>query len=537
MTREPPNAVGLLPGDEDPPTAVGLLPNVVGLLPNADEPRSHRPARLLFVLSANAAILMLWSWLYRPVYGYLGTIFTRQEFRTTQIVLLAVLACIAFQARRGRFRLSLGALPRLHPHSLALALAGSAAFVAAEAWLDINTLSATLFGLATYGLLGLWIEPLNWRQGLPAALLLVGVLPFGEHMDTFIGFPLRLAGARIVSQGLAALGIPNLGVDTILVFENGISQVDSPCSGVKSLWTGGLFLLAATWIERRPINRRWLLAAAAFGLLLLASNLARVALLVLIGQVAGWRLPAEMLHVPLGVTGFAAACVAAIGLLRWSGPEMPASLPAAHPAAPARPRWLAPALAAVLVGLAGLYSPRAQPVAAASFAWQFPRDLATEEWPLTQEELKWLSDGGSFPVSATRRRFQGQGLSGSLLFIASSTWRAHHRPERCFTVYGLEVQESRPHLSAPDFPVRWLSLGKVNDPRPLYSAGYWLQSSQRATDDYSVRIWDDMAPQPQPWVLVTVMFDHPVDPSSEEIQALFAELRQSVQSSLAGTGS
>ena len=104
-------------------------------------------------------------------------------------------------------------------------------------------------------------------------------------------------------------------------------------------------------------------------------------------------------------------------------------------------------------------------------------------------------------------------------------------------MYGLEVQESRPHLAAPDFPLRWLDLGKANDRRPLYSTGYWLQSGQRATDDYSVRIWDDMAPQPQPWVLVTVLFDNPVDPSGAEVQALFAALRQSVQSSLAVNGS
>jgi exosortase O len=485
----------------------------------------------LAVLIANIAILILWAWLFRPVYTYLGTLFTRQEFRTNQVVLLAVLVLIAIQVRRGRFQLSLSDLPQLHLPGLALALAGAAAFIAAERWLDINTLSATLFGLATYGLLGLWMEPGHWRQGLPAALLLVGVLPFGEHMDTFIGYPVRLATSRMVSQGLAALGIPNMGVDTILIFENGLSQVDNPCSGVKSLWTGSLFLLAATWIECRPINRRWLLAAAAFVLMLLAANLARVALLVLVGQVAGWRLLAELAHVPLGIIGFAAACTAAIGMLRWSGSASPA-YPTGSAAVPGRPRWLAPALAIALTGMLLLYAPRPQPAAAASFEWKFPSELATQEWPLTRGEMNWLSERGSVPVSAIRWRFEWRDLSGSLLLVTSETWRAHHRPERCFTVYGLEVQESQPHMVTPDFPLRWLTLGKANEPRPLYSAGYWLQSSQRVTEDYSVRIWDDMAPQPQPWVLVTVLFDEPTDLAEAEAQALFSTLRQAVQQSL-----
>ncbi len=34
-----------------------------------------------------------------------------------------------------------------------------------------------------------------------------------------------------------------------LIFENGVSQVDLPCSGVKSLWAGAIFYFAATWLS------------------------------------------------------------------------------------------------------------------------------------------------------------------------------------------------------------------------------------------------------------------------------------------------
>ncbi len=485
------------------------------------------------VIAVNAVLLALWAWLFRPVYPYLGTIFTRQEFRTNQIVLLAVLALIVIEARRGRFRFSLLELPQLHLPGLTFLLFGAAGFIAAERWLDINTLSATLYGMATYGLLGLWMPPQRWRQGLPAALLLVGVLPFGEHLNTFIGYPIRLVTARLTGQGLAALGVPNIGVDTILVFENGLSQVDNPCSGVKSLWTGGLFLLAATWIERRPVNWRWLLRAAVFVFFLLFANLARVMLLVLAGQVAGLPLLAEMLHVPLGVIGFAGTCAAALFMLRQLG-EAGDEAAEGTAWALARPRWLAPALAAMLIGLALAYTPRLQPVAAAAFDWRLPPGFNAEPWPLSQKELDWLTAEGGLTISAARWRFEWQGLSGSLLLVGSDTWRAHHRPERCFTVYGLEVQESRAHLSGANFPVRWLSLGKSQITPTLYSASYWLQSSEQVTDDYSVRIWDDLSPQPQPWVLVTILFDGPVDPAGAEAQELFSTLRLAVQHSLDG---
>lgn len=486
-------------------------------------------------MAANIAILSIWLWLFHSVYPYLGIIFTRQEFRTNQVVLAAVLALVIFQIRKGDLRPRTDALPHLYPPALGLALGGAILFLLAERYLDINTLSATLFGLASYGLIGLWLRPAYWRAGLPAALLLIGALPFGEHMDTFIGYPLRIVTARLVSQGLAGLGVPNLGVDTILIFENGVSQVDSPCSGVKSLWTGALFLLAATWIERRPLNRRWLLATLVFGTLLLVANLGRVALLVLIGQILGWRLMAQMLHVPLGVIGFIAACGAALVMLRWAGSQV--TLQESDQSVPLptlrRPAWLAPSLVAVLIGLALLYSPRPQPVAAASpLAWQFPREIQTSFWPLSQRELDWLTSASKERgVVASRWRFEMGELHGSLLLVASDTWRAQHRPERCFTVYGLEVQESQPMMVRDNFPVRWLSLGQGDDPS-LYSAAYWLQSTDRITEDYAARIWDDLAPTPQPWVLVTVLFDAPIEFQSKAAMQLFNVLQQVVQASL-----
>lgn len=485
-------------------------------------------------IAANAAILALWMWLFHPVYPYLGIIFTRQEFRTNQVVLVAVLALVIFQVRKGDLQPRLEALPQLYPPALALALGGAVLFLLAEHYLDINTLSATLFGLATYGLLGLWLRPAYWRGGLPAALLMVGALPFGEHMDTFVGYPLRIGTARIVSQGLAGLGVHNLGVDTILIFENGISQIDSPCSGVKSLWTGGLFFLAATWIDHRPINLRWLLAAVTFAVLLLAANLVRVAMLVLVGQVAGWRLLAQMIYVPLGVIGFSAACGGALVLLRWAGLQKVGSRDNPSEIQPdlSRPAWLAPGLVMALVVFVMLYVPRTNTAAAAApLSLGFPQNLHVSAWPLSSGELNWLTDNGKEErVAASRWRFEWDQLKGSLLFVTSDTWRAQHPPERCFTVYGLEVQGSQPLMAAGDFPLRWLTLGKGKD-AALYSAAYWLQSADRITEDFAARIWDDLAPQPQTWVMVTILFDTPVDLQDGVAQDLFFALRGAVQDS------
>jgi exosortase O len=470
--------------------------------------------------------------LYRPVLRYLVTVFTREDFRTNQLLLIGILLLVGLQVRRGDRQLHLDVPPQLRRPALALALGASIGFLLAERFLDVNTLSAALFGLATYGLLGLWIEPARWRQGLPVALLLIGVLPLGDHLQTFVGYPMRIATAGIVRDGLAAAGIHSVGVDTILVFENGISQVDVPCSGVKSLWTGMLFLLAATWIQRKPLNERWLLVAGLFAGLLFLANLARVAVLVAVGQVAGMALLARMLHVPLGVLGFAGACAAAAYLLtRLSAqPTLAATTPSGA-AQIAAPRWLMPALLAAIVAMAMAYTPR--PVDGAGptqVTWQLPPDLAAQPLALTSKEQAWLTRDGA--EAAERWQFSWRGLSGSMILVTSRTWRAHHRPERCFEVYGLSLDDSHTHLVNADFPLRFVTLGQGQD-TSLLSASYWFQSAERTTDDYGTRIWSDLAPQRERWALVSILFDGVVDPNAEDVTALYQVLHEAVAVTLA----
>jgi len=493
-------------------------------------------------MGANALILGLWLWLYRAVFDYLSIIFSRDDFRTNQVLLVGVIALIAWQTYRRGAAFAFDARPQLFAPALALALGGSALYLLAERFLDVNTLSASLFGLASYGLLGLWMRPRRWREGLPAALLLIGTLPFGAHLQTFVGYPMRILTATIVGDGLAAAGATSVGVDTILVLENGVSHIDLPCSGVKSLWTGMLFLVAATWIERRRINMRWLLIALLLALLLFVVNLVRVAIMVVVGQVMGWTLLAEMLHVPLGMLGFGAVCAAAVGLSSLQ-PSIADAPEEEQSSAHERPIWLAPALAAVILAMGLIYAPRPQVGLAqapdSSARWDFPADLITEPEPLRPDEIEWLTRDGA--ASAERMRFAWRGsdgtVSGSLMLITSATWRAQHRPERCFEVYGLSLNASRVYLVElvePDFPVRFVSLGDEAG-RELASASYWFQSAQRTTADYGTRIWADLLPQRDRWVLVTILFDDVRDPRDADLHALYAALHEAVARRLNNT--
>jgi exosortase O len=133
--------------------------------------------------------------------------------------------------------------------------------------------------------------------------------------------------------------------------------------------------------------------------------------------------------------------------------------------------------------------------------------------------------------AADRRRFQLGELSGSMILISSRTWRAHHRPERCFEVYGLNLEESRTVLTDSQQPLRFVSLGRPREQAQL-TAVYWFQSANQITDDYATRIWADLAPQRERWVLVSVVLDQPVESYDPDLRRLVELLQQSVGDTL-----
>ena len=470
------------------------------------------------------AVAGAWLLLFRPILPYLALVFTREDFRTNQIVLLGALGFLIWRARGARLGVDLR--PRLAPLPLAVALGGAVLYLLAARFLDVNAVSAAIFGGATYGLLGLYLPTDRWRQGLPTAFLLVLALPFGDHLQTFVGYPARLLTAALVRDVFALAGIGGLGVETILVLENGVAQVDSPCSGVRSLWTGLLLLLAATWVERRPLGRRFLGAAVALVALLLAANALRVGALIFLAGVVGGegRTIAEMVHVPLGALGFAAAGAAAIWIVRLGPTHAGGTAPDDRP----RPRWLGLILVATALGLSPLSAPPPTVPSSAPIEWRLPADIEALALPLDPESVDWLRRDGA--ESAERWRFRSGELGGQLLLVASAGWRAQHLPERCFEVQGLSVDESRAHLAASDFPLRLVALGARQGERR--TAAYWFSSPTRTTDDWATRFWADLAGPRERWALVTILFDGAVDPRSAEATSLFLALRDGARDSL-----
>jgi exosortase O len=251
-----------------------------------------------------------------------------------------------------------------------------------------------------------------------------------------------------------------------------------------------------------------------------------------------------MVHLPLGVLGFIGSCAAALVLIRRL-PEWPpaGTIPesAGENYLTARPAWLSPLLTIILLSMALAYKSntvKAEDNLEPAPLWNFDSNFQTQPAPLSAQEEEWIHQAGA--QTADRYTFQwiesGQAQSsGVVMLLTSQTWRGQHRPERCFEVFGFTIQESATILAGPDFSLRGLSLTGPDNPEPV-SAVYWLQSAEMTTGDFGQRIWADLQPRRERWVLVTILFDRQVDLHSPDLIQLLDTLRESVGRSLVEGG-
>lgn len=424
--------------------------------------------------------------------------------------------------------------PGCHWGSLGMMLAaGLLPFVGGSLPESIGQSLQLSWGL--YGLLGLGLTGSLWWRGLPFALGISVLLPFGTAFGSGLGFPARLVTAQVVEQVLRARGIAAISSHDIILLENGIAHVDLPCSGLKGLWVGGCFLLGATWLEGRRMGWRWLGVASFTLFALMMANILRVWGLVEVGYSLSQPQLAELLHVPLGVLGFVGACglswlaLQSVGVIPENSP-----LASASQTSPPWGLWLV--LPLLWLGSLGLPQSVQSPQALDLHRLQ----IGSPAWITTPLELTAAEQEFFRPQEGTtvvKTHFDTGTVQGSLLLVGSRSWRQHHAPELCWAASGLRVAKMIPVELNPDLKARWLTLEQGTPGSAVSSSGfYWFQSAQGTTDHLLSRIGAELRgaiQQTDPrWVLVSGVLEGSYSPDEPEIQSLTLQLQTGLESVL-----
>ncbi|MEO1689971.1 MAG: exosortase O [Cyanobacteria bacterium J06631_6] len=470
-------------------------------------------------------IFLISAWLLGNIWTYKWFIESLQQTNTLNLILLTFGAIALFiQLVRTNFfsSESLDINFKLYPFLLLLGAEVGAIILK---WsLNIPQLTLLCFILGSYGLLGLLISEDAWHKGLTLATVTACLIPFLVAFNSGLGFPVRVITAHAVAQALAEFRLSAASSHDIIVMENGIAQVDLPCSGMKSLWTGTVFLLGATWIEQRRLGWRWLYVAIANLLFLIAANITRVFILVVAIEVLQQEQIADVLHLPLGIVGFIIGSTLTWKLLQ-KVPRQETNF--SHVAAASSDRskqqhknlnWIVAIV--IILGAIGQFQPFLGEQMALSEI-NLPPTIATETLALTTAEADFF-DNPANPL-VQKLRFQAADLTGSMLMVASDTWQSHHPPELCFLGNGFKIDAMDSRLLNDSIHARWLSLQNGE-----LSAAYWFQSQESTTDDFVARIWDHLAQRHKTWVLVSILFDKTETPDSSEIEDFSNTIYQAI---------
>ncbi len=485
--------------------------------------------------------LIAFSWLILNYSPLQWLVESSRDISVFNLVIVSVVATVLLiQAIHHHRKLSLSSTPILHLAPLALMFGSAVSAISLQWILDVPQVAVLFFALGTYGLVGLFIAPSVWQKGLSAAVFAACILPFSAQFGTGLGFPVRVITAQIVEQILAFWNIAAISSHDIIVLENSTAQIDLPCSGLKSLWTGTLFLLAATWLENRLLKFRWLLVCAANILLLMAANTGRILLLVLISNVGDRPDLAAILHVPLGLVGFITA-----GLVSWlllqTVPRYKDKTPAGSKTKPALlGRRLKPLTQQIVVfscilGLALIPHPQKVTTSAID-AIALPAQMHSEPLQLTTTEKDFFANyqgaiapGATPEVIAQKSRFEWQNITGSILLVSSNAVQAYHAPELCFVGNGFKVDAMQRQQLSPQVLGRWLSINNGT-----MAAAYWFQSPKHTTDDFLAHLWGRITRKDRLWVMVSVLFEQAQKPDTPEIKAFTTNIHDAIASSLTG---
>ena len=401
----------------------------------------------------------------------------------------------------------------------------SVAYFYNQHYLGLNALSAALFLVFCFGLLGHVLPARLWKTCIWPTLLAIFVLPFEGYLDIFLGFPLRLISAEVVSDLLTRLGIPSASTDSVLFIENRAAIVDLDCSGIRGFWIGCIFFCAITWIENYRLDIRWLAIALFTFFLIFAANILRIAVLVVLDLSLNRADLAQVFHESLGLVGFTFSMAIGWQLLRLYGRHSHIK-PSPNSEKPKQPQRYMTSSASTIIGLLVVLNliwadqSNDKAIGLSSIDLSDSTYLKFTSQALSDSEKAFFQANSSSVRKYLTTIESNSGLyTASVLIVLSRDWKSHHVPANCYAAQGYEIRSSVVQsvnwLPAPKafFPVRHLELTK---PSPIgavnsrYFADYWFQSAKQITPNFSKRVIAQITHPGRPWTMVSVLWEEDV---------------------------
>ncbi len=359
-----------------------------------------------------------------------------------------------------------------------------------------------LFGL--YFLIGFYLRSEYWKRGFYLLLIFSLTLPVLEYIHIFLGFPIRLMTAKVISSMFSLIGVENITESTVILIENSSTSIDYPCSGIKSIYAGSIFMFALYFIKNARISLRMLFLSAVFLFSLIFFNIWRVFSLVLIDNVLNIAWLADKIHILLGVIGFVVSC-----LLLWYLTEQYLSCKNQEkPDITYQKSWHSYILISILAVFSSLnlflpgFAESALPAKNNSevmFNIELP-GVELTEIPMSEKEAEFAEKHPDFASKKYVGRTSG-GKAFTLLTSTSNSWRFLHNPEICLKGQGYKIKSSK-ILRIQDKTLKELTLS--NGKKVIY----WFYYGEKTIADYPEYVWHSILHPDKKRVLILLGVDN-----------------------------
>lgn len=472
-------------------------------------------------------------WIFQDSIKWIGAAFAGMHDQFNLFLLFAIVIVIFKETRNTSVNFSAHLRPTLNPLAVFLYCITLIAYVVSKMIVDINLLSAICFGTLLYALSGFYVSSQTWKKWAIPSFLIILTLPFGNLMDTYLGFPLRIMAAEMVHEVLLVFDYQSINKETIITLENQATQINMNCSGMKGLWASWVYFFTLSWIYRLQIDYRWLVTLLFSSGVVLFFNLMRIIILVFVHLIMENKDLADMIHTPIGLIGFIFSCLltwlVVYYWLRKDSQETKRKKFKTFSFLARKSPFLnryATAIILIAVSLLVIFKPSEIKREAVSFnpVFTWPDSLSLNEIDLTENEKFFFAKDSCYPI---KKEFTYNTLKGTFLLVFNGSFRGHHHPEVCMQGSGYSLGHAATLLIKPDFPVKTVAVN--ND---SLTATYWFQASGEITEDYSSRVWQEVLGRQKKWVMISILFNQTVDTNDDDYRELIQLISDQVNRNL-----
>jgi exosortase O len=467
---------------------------------------------------------------YRGGFAYLWKVLSSKQYYESNFLFIILIGFILGFIFKHRDQLK----PQKNITAFWLLIGCVVAYFLNGAVFYFGLLKGILAITSLYALIGLHFDTELWKRLFFLVVILICTLPFLDAMQRFLGFPLRILTAQVVSFLIGMLGFANINQSTVILTENNVTSIDIPCSGVKSLYIGFLFLLAFFYIKNIRLNKKSVLVGILFFILLTIVNIWRVFSLIFVHDILNMTSLADRVHVGLGLLGFILSCLSLIYLskkyLSVRAKKNKKSTKTNHIA---NHCWIFQPLErianknVIILVLASFtiinsifannksYNPTSL---TSEFSLNFSDTYEIVKVPFSQVEKNYF-------IKNKMRYYQKyngilNGKPFTLMVLTTASARGHHDPQVCLQGAGNQVLDQE-LVNFANQPARHLILSQDN-----HAYYYFIDTQGLVLADVSQRVWNDLKNPDKLWTLVILAFGDTLNCNDPQLIQLIKEVNQ-----------